>query len=265
MILVMSGTEDGKEIVKRLHKRGVELMTSVATEYGRSIFEGIGLGNICIQGRLDKVNLGALIDDKHIDTVIDATHPYAVNASLNAIEVCKEKKIRYIRYQRNETPIPESPLIHRVPYINNAVDKCKELGTRIMLTTGFNNLKDFARLIGEKELIVRVLPIADHIRSCIEIGISASNIIALQGPFSKELNSSLFKHFKIDTIVTKESGIEGGVKEKIQAAIEANINVILIERPQLKYPSVYSSINMIIEALEGSVALRRDEWKDGVM
>lgn len=264
----MSGTEDGKEIVKRLLERGVKLITSVATEYGKSIFEGINLGNICIQGRLDKIDLGALIEDRHIDTVIDATHPYAVNASTNAIEVCKEKKIRYIRYQRNETPIPESPLIHKMKGINNAVDKCKELGARIMLTTGFNNLKDFAILIGDKELIVRILPIADHIRSCIEIGISPSNIIALQGPFSKELNSALFKHFKIDTIVTKESGREGGVTEKIQAAIESNINVILIERPQLKYPSVYSSINRMIDDLEALGVLEKEEgerWSDEVM
>ena len=42
----MSGTEEGREIVKALSDKGKAVVTTVATEYGREIYEKIGL-NIC--------------------------------------------------------------------------------------------------------------------------------------------------------------------------------------------------------------------------
>jgi len=50
MILVLSGTEEGKEIVRRLHEEGLSLLTTVATEYGKKMFEQAGLETICLQG-----------------------------------------------------------------------------------------------------------------------------------------------------------------------------------------------------------------------
>ncbi len=247
MILVLSGTEDGKQIVKALHKSGRKLITSVATEYGKSIYERLGLGDICVFGRMDEDELVQFMDDNNIELLIDATHPYAANVSLNAINACNRKDARYIRFQRGETVLPESDLIHCVADVNAAVDKCAEIGQRIMLTTGFNNVKDFARLNGDKELIVRILPIANHITKCVELGIAPANIVAMQGPFSTELNTVLYKHFKVDAMVTKESGAEGGVVEKVQTAIDNGINAILIERPNINYPSVCSTLDEVLD------------------
>ena len=256
MILVLSGTEDGKEIVKRLYDNGYDILTSVATEYGKAIYERLSLGNICVQGRLDADGLTRLIEDKQIDLIIDATHPYATNVSLNAIKACNNKNIRYIRFQRSKTDLPVSKLIHAVNDVDEAIKKCKELGRRVMLTTGFNNIKDFVKLNGEIELIVRVLPIADHVQKCVKMGIHASNIIALQGPFSFELNTALYERFKVDTIVTKDSGKQGGVIEKINAAVKSKINVVLIKRPDIAYPCVYTLIDKIFDDLGSAFGLK---------
>ena len=243
MILVLSGTEDGKNIVRRLYDQGGDVITSVATEYGKSIFERLDLGKICLQGRLDTNDFTRLIDERGIHMLIDATHPYATDVSINAIKACDEKDIKYIRYQRCETVLPESHLIHDVYNISDAVSKCLELGKRVMLTTGFNNIKDFIGLNGDGGLIVRILPLAEHVRKSVDMGILASNIAAMQGPFSYELNKSLYDHFRVDTIVTKNSGKEGGVSEKVAAALDKGINVVLIKRPAINYPVVCSSID----------------------
>lgn len=250
MILVLSGTEDGRGIVVGLHERGYRVLTSVATEYGKSIYERMGLGGICIQGRLDAAGLVRLIDERAVGLLVDATHPYATDVSLNAMEACSATKTRYVRFQRPETPLPQSPFICDCRGAAEAIEMCRGSGgKRIMLTTGFNNLKDFVVLNGGNELFVRVLPMAGHIQKCVEMGIHASNIVALQGPFSVAFNGALYDHFEIDTMVTKDSGKEGGVLEKVVAAIERQIRVILIKRPDIAYPHVCSSKENILKNL----------------
>ena len=53
-----------------------------------------------------------------------------------------------------------------------------------------------------------------HIEQCVKMGIKSSNILALQGPFSLELNKAIFNQYHIDVVVTKDSGKTGGVPEK---------------------------------------------------
>ncbi len=244
MILVMSGTADGREIVRRLHDAKVKVLTTVATPYGEEIFAEMGLGHLCVTGRMDGDELVRFIDDNGVDTVIDATHPYAANASLNAMRACEEKGIRYIRFQREATPLPESPLIHGVDGVNEAVEVAGKLGGRILLTTGFNSVKDFIRLQddGSYEIIVRILPMPEHVSRCVEMGILPKNILAIQGPFSKEFNIVNIRDFSINVVVTKDGGREARTREKLDACLECEIPIVIIHRPRLQYPMMYSSI-----------------------
>ena len=43
----------------------------------------------------------------NIDILVDATHPFAINASKNAIDVCKELDIKYVRFERKEENFPK--------------------------------------------------------------------------------------------------------------------------------------------------------------
>ncbi len=251
MILVMSGTADGREIVRRLHEAGTKVLTTVATSYGEEIFRETGLGHLCIRGRLDGDALLKFIDDKKVDTIIDATHPYAANASLNAMRACTTKNIKYIRFQREATPLPESPLIHEVGNIDEAVGAAGKLGRRILLTTGFNSVKDFIGLQedGSHEIIARILPMPEHVNRCIEMGISPNDIIAAQGPFSKESNVANIRDFDINVVVTKDGGREAKTQEKIDACLELEIPMVIIHRPRLDYPVVYSSIDELVKEI----------------
>ncbi|MBW7941850.1 cobalt-precorrin-6x reductase [Candidatus Kuenenia stuttgartiensis] len=250
MILVLSGTEEGKEIVRQLHYDGFNVRTTVATEYGRKMFEQIGLDTLCIQKRCDKEGFRRLIQEKGITVLIDATHPFAVEATKNAYEACREAGIDYFRFERKDSVISDHPLIHSVSSADDAVKKARQLGTNIFLTTGISGVSKFISLKNEKQLFVRILPIPEHIVSCIEMGIFPKNIIAMHGPFSTELNKAMFQQYGINVIVSKESGGVGGVNEKIQAAIELGIDTILITRPALALPDVYTSITDILNKVK---------------
>jgi precorrin-6A/cobalt-precorrin-6A reductase len=237
LILVMSGTEEGREIVKELNNRGEKLLATVTTEYGFDIYDKMGLGHLCLQGGLDVSGLTQLIRNKKIKTLVDATHPYATQASLNAIKICKECGIKYIRFQRGKTTVGDQPFIHIVKSIDDAVEWCsKSDKERILLATGFKSVEKFTKLKDKKEIYVRILPMPAHIEQCIKIGIKSSNILALQGPFTLELNKAMFRQYKIDIVITKDSGNVGGVPEKIQAAEETGIDVVLIKRQEIEYP-----------------------------
>lgn len=250
MILVMSGTEEGKELVKRLYDEGLSLITTVATEYGKNIFETMGLETICFQGRLDARGFSKLIKEKNIDTIVDATHPYAVEASQNAMEACKRMNIRYLRFERQEIEIPDNPLIHKVKNMTDAVDKVRTLGKKIFLTTGVSSVSKFICLKDEKELFVRILPIPEHVALCLDMGIQPTNIIAMHGPFTEDLNGAMFRQYQINTMVTKDSGEVGGVTEKISAALKEGIDTVVIERPRLEFPQKYSSIDEVVSAVK---------------
>ena len=256
MILVMSGTEEGRQIVKRLHDKDEDVITTVATEYGYKIYEKIGLGHLCIQGKLDIKELSELIQDNSIRILVDATHPYATQASLNAIKACEENGIRYIRFQRSASVTEDGDIdgkqefVHIVADMDEAVSWCsKSDRKRILLTTGFSAAEKFVTLKDEKEIYVRILPMPAHIEQCISMGIKPSNILALQGPFSLELNKAVYNQYKIDVVVTKDSGKTGGVPEKIQSASEAGIDIVIIKRTEIDYPVKCSSIDDVFGLL----------------
>jgi precorrin-6A/cobalt-precorrin-6A reductase len=256
----MSGTEEGREIVKRLSDRGEGVVTTVATEYGHEIYEKIGLGHLCLQGRLDTTGLTELIRDKNIKTLIDATHPYAAQASLNAIKVSEECGIKYIRFQRpssvsysasaDEAAIKKHESVHYVKNMDEAVEWCSKSDRKnILLTTGFSSVEKFVKLKDGKNIYVRMLPMPAHIEQCVKMGIKSSNILALQGPFSLELNNAIFNQYHIDVVVTKDSGKTGGVPEKIQAAMEMGIDTVVIQREEIDYPVICSTIDEVFSML----------------
>jgi precorrin-6A/cobalt-precorrin-6A reductase len=84
-----------------------------------------------------------------------------------------------------------------------------------------------------------------HIEQCVEMGIKSSNILALQGPFSQELNKAVFNQYHIDVVVTKDSGKTGGVPEKIQASMGMGIDTVVIQREEIDYPVICSSIDEV--------------------
>ena len=62
-----------------------------------------------------------------------------------------------------------------------------------------------------------------------EQGIKGRQILALQGPFSTEMNAAILKQYDIRHMVTKNSGRTGGYQEKLEAAKMLGIPVYVIQ------------------------------------
>lgn len=253
MILVLAGTADGRDVVKSLSSRGYRILACAATPYGAGLLKESGALKVSGQ-RLSAAGMGRLIEENGVKILVDATHPYAGEVSATAIEVCREKGVRYIRYQRPASGIPGHPLVHRAGDYYEAAAKAAELGQVIFLATGSKTLEIFldeARRKGRR-VVVRLLPHPETLKKCLDLGLTPADIAAIQGPFSHELNLALLRHYNASVVVTKDGGALGGTAEKLSAALELGIPVIVVNRPDPP-PGAVGSIEELLKKINGYV------------
>ena len=240
MIFVLAGTQDGREIVRLLLEQGHDVAASVVSSYGGELLAH-ACGQRCLinDKPLDEEALKDYLQEHDIRLLVDASHPYAANVSRNAIAVCQALSIPYIRYERDLSKL-DYDRITVVHSYEEAAQTAAALGKKIFLTTGSRNLDKFVHSpdLKDCELTARVLPTAEVIGLCESLGLDAGHIVALQGPFSQELNRELFRKYGAEVIITKNSGTIGGTDTKFAAAAALNLPIVLIDRPKLNYPCI---------------------------
>ncbi|WP_338835000.1 Cobalt-precorrin-6A reductase [Moorella humiferrea] len=236
MILVVGSTGEGRQLIRSLRQEGYEVATWTDSTYGEQLAREDG-ATFILTVPLTEGNLAALEGGRQPEAVIDATLPYPGRFSLALEAWCRQNSIPYLRFLRPETELPRDSLIHQVTTWEEAARAAAGLGDTIFLTTGTNNLEVFVNnpLFKDKRIVVRVLPEHRVIKKCQDLGLTPRDIIAMQGPFSKEMNKVMFKAYKAGVVVTRDAGPAGGTEAKIAAALALKIPVVLIKRPSIRY------------------------------
>ena len=225
-LVIFSGTTEGRKLSHELARLGAEVTVCVATEYGREE-QGDAAGVTVLSGRLERLAMSRVVSGMNL--CVDATHPYAAQASQNIRAACEREHTPLLRLLRDEGSVPPEAEVFA-----SAGEAAAWLGRtqgNILLTTGAKELDVFSPLGGER-LYPRVLPRTDSLTACQAAGIPSRNILALQGPFSQELNEALIRQYHIQYLVTKDGGQAGGFGEKAAAAKAAGAKLVLIRRPQ---------------------------------
>ena len=226
--IVFAGTTEGYEISRFLAANKVPVLACVATSYGsRSLVENEFL-KIRAE-RLDAEQMQELFTKEMPELVLDATHPYAAEVTVNICKACKNAGISYIRVIREESNHKEAIYVENT---QAAVEYLKETTGNVLLTTGSKELSAYAEIPGYQDrLFARVLSIQSVIDTCHSLGFEGKNLIAMQGPFSKELNAAMLRQYDCRYLVTKDSGKAGGFEEKMEAAVECGVVPVIIGRP----------------------------------
>lgn len=254
-ILIFGGTTEGRLLADSLTEKKYDVTVCVATDIGREeLLENTAL--TVLVGRKDQAEITRLLRDNRYDICIDATHPYAVEATANITKACTDADTRYLRLLRQDDDKVDDrcgafiqdkgtgcSIIH-VHNADEAVRYLKDTDGNILVTTGAKEIGCFAGL-DSKRVYARVLPTIMSIEACEKAGLEHKNIIGMFGPFSTEMNEVLIKEFNIKYLVTKDSGSKGGFMEKIEAAANTGIIVILIDRPVEHGYSMETIIGMI--------------------
>ncbi|WP_113674290.1 precorrin-6A reductase [Vallitalea guaymasensis] len=250
MILILGGTSDSIIIANRIIKFSNDVILSCATEYGKEVASKSFDGGI-IYGKMDDIELTKYCVDKGISIVIDATHPYAKQVSENAIKACKAIDIEYVRYERPLIEKDEEKYIYCYSY-EEAGKTIDRLHGNVLITTGSKDVEHIINEIKDKSrAYIRVLPQSGNIQKLEGLHVLPDQIIAMKGPFSKELNVAIMNSIDCRIMVTKESGSRGMIQEKLQAADECNVKVIVIGRPKINYPKVFCDMDDMINYIKG--------------
>jgi precorrin-6A/cobalt-precorrin-6A reductase len=233
---VAGATGEGRQLTRSLRQAGYQVVSWADSDYGEQLARHDGAVTI-LTGPLNEANLATLGSNRRPQAVIDATLPYPNHVSRTLESWCRQQQLYYLRFLRAETKLPDNKLIYEVAAWEEAARTAAQLGETIFLTTGTNNLEVFAKnpLLKNKRLVVRVLPEQQVIKKCQDLGLTPRDIIAMQGPFSKELNRAMFKACKAEVIVTRDAGPAGGTEAKIAAALALKIAVVVIKRPSIQY------------------------------
>lgn len=226
--LIFGGTFEGRRICQFFSDRKEPVLVSVATDYGREMLRSISGLDIHVQ-RLDKQGMIDFMRQKEITCVIHATHPYAVEVGRNINEACDVLGLKKIRVLRGQWQ-PEEAIV-----VNSAVEAASFLNTveeSALLATGSKELEIYTHVKNyQTRLFARVLPDPDVLIGCHKLGFRGRHLIAIQGPFSKDMNVAMLNDFGCFYLVSKDGGSTGGLLEKIKAVQETKGRLILISRP----------------------------------
>ena len=255
-IVIFAGTTEGRRLSEILAEAGIAHTVCVATEYGEIVMreqtdmaEAEQAGSHPLvrihRGRMDREQMRDFLRNGEYEIVVDATHPYARVVTENiqgAVAMLQplEKNVQFPIYLRLEREIngaaEAEDNVTNIQYFANNTDCARALEDtegNILLTTGSKELAVYCasgRL--NDRLYVRILPGRESLELCMEQGIKGRQILALQGPFSTEMNAAILKQYDIRHMVTKNSGRAGGYQEKLEAAKLLGIPAYVIEPAQ---------------------------------
>ena len=228
-ILLFAGTTEGRHIAKVLKDQPVSVTVSVATEYGETLIAPAE--NITVlHGRKNAEEIEALIRETQAQLLIDATHPYAAEITKTLKAVAEKTGTEYLRVLRASEQADGCVFVDDT---DAAIAYLNTLEGNVLLTVGSKELSRYTAVKEfETRLFARILPVKESTDAAFALGFSGKHLICMQGPFSEELNRAVIREYEIDVMVTKDSGTAGGFPEKISAAKDCRIPVIVIARPE---------------------------------
>ncbi len=258
MILLLGGTSETAPLAAALAAAGYAVVVSTATEAALLLPEHPLVSRRC--GRLDAAGMAALIRDAGAAALVDATHPYATEAQANARAAARAAGVPYLRWQRPETNLAEADGVIIADGHAEAARLAFSFCRPVLLTVGSRHLTPYVQESQRTRLDVfaRVLPLPESLTACRLAGLPETAIIAARGPFSVEENRATIRKIAAGAIVTKDSGIEGGVPAKTEAARFEQCRVVVIRRPVETTTNTFRSVKELLRTL----AARERKTKD---
>jgi len=221
-LLVLGGTAEARDLAARVVDAGdFEVVTSLA---GRTRRPAAVAGAVRTGGFGGAEGLAAYLERAGIDLVVDATHPFAADISAHAVEACAAAGVPRLVLAR--PPWPRRPGDRWIAATDaaGAAAALPGLARRAFLALGRRGLTAFEK-VRDIHFVVRLVE-----PPSVPLGLADCELVLGRGPFSLADERRLFARHRIEAVVSRQSG-GGAAYAKIEAAREAGLPVVMIERP----------------------------------
>ncbi len=239
MILIFGGTTEGRMAVDVCEQAGKTFYYST-----KGSLQDVHTDN-CVRlcGPMSSEKIASYCNDNRIKCIIDAAHPFAtelhrtISDSLSHIQ----DKVPVIRVQR-----VFSEHVEGVCYcsdFNEAVQHlCAHPVKCLLALSGVNTIKLLSDYWHNHTTFFRVLHRQESINIAMGNGFPLQNILYYNDDNTlptKEQEKQLMQRIGCDAVITKESGSTGGFDNKLKAAKELGLKILVVEHPKLPDDWVY--------------------------
>jgi len=232
-VLILGGTSEGRALAEALAGD----RTVISSLAGRTRSPLLPPGEVRIGGFGGVDGLVAFLRERHIDALVDATHPFAERISSHAATAAAITGAPLLILRRPGWIERPGDDWRRVAGLPEAAARLPALGERIFLTTGRQGIAAFAG-VDECWFLAR------SVEPPVPPTPGRLDVLLDRGPFTVESELRLLREHRIDVLVSKDSG---GSDAKLVAARELGLPVVLVNRPPL--PAAVPVVSTVAEAV----------------
>ncbi|MFD4024721.1 cobalt-precorrin-6A reductase [Streptomyces sp. NPDC058576] len=222
-VLVLGGTTEARRLAESLAgDRRVRVTTSLA---GRVASPTFPPGDVRVGGFGGPDGLAAWMREHDVDALVDATHPFAATMSRNAAEAAARAHVPLLALRRPGWAAQDGDRWHVAGSLAEAAELLPALGERVFLTTGRMGLAAFAGTdLDALWFLVRSVDAPEPPWP------ARMEVLLDRGPFDLAGEREIIRRYRLDVLVTKDSG-GSATAPKLLAAREARIPVVVVRRP----------------------------------
>lgn len=238
-VLLLGGTTEASAMAKTLAEAEIDAVFSYAGRTKTPLMQPLpqrvgGFGGV--EGLMGYLGL------EEITHVIDATHPFAAQMSLNAFEACAAQNIPLIRLERQPWAPCASDRWTSVARLEDAPAALPASPARVFLAIGKQHIGLFAAK-PQHHYLLRLVDAPDGV-----LPLPDTCVVIDRGPFAPESDQALLRDHGITHIVAKNAG-GTGAQAKLVAARALALPIIMADRPNLPGNNVTDSVKDVMSWL----------------
>lgn len=239
-MLIFGGTTEGLALVKALDAINIPYHYSTKTP---TVFLGKG---VAMHGAMDADKISTFCREKGIKTIINAAHPFAILLD-KALQTLKNQ-VHLVRLERAYSDRIQHPLIHYFDDYDAMISQAKRLNPKCTLAlTGVQTIATLQSYWEAYPTYFRILdrPYSKQLASNHDF---PKRYLLYGKPQQAHDEIALLKSLDVSLILTKESGYNGKLPEKITAAIQTDTPLFILKRPMVA--ACYECFSDISELLK---------------
>ncbi len=240
-ILILGGTTEARRLAAAVSQD--QRFEATVTLAGRTANPIPHATAVRTGGFGGSAGLARYLTDTAIDVLIDATHPFAANISQNAIAAAKDAGVPLIVLRRPEWQPGPGDVWNHYPDISAAIAALGPVQRRVFVTLGRQELAPLLSAPQHFYLVRSVDPV--------DPPLATDNVsyILDRGPFELAHEEALMTEYRIEAIVTKNSGGTAS-SAKLAAARNSKIPVYMIDRPVGVDDAAIETVDQAIAVLD---------------